>query len=147
VSVQSNVHEEEEDDFSDMPTLIRADQPEHSEHVEHKAPASVPETKLDTSVGSVNTSLPSRSFSRASTSQLEEEKDKDEKTIAITPGMDLAEIAERLMSTLDPEKVSVFESYWENSVVVVHCKLPKYPGSVLCKLLTPILAYNSSKDV
>ncbi|KAI6171532.1 Histone-lysine N-methyltransferase [Aphelenchoides bicaudatus] len=111
---QSNAHEDD-DDFSDMPTLVRADQDvsEQPEQPEYKAPASVPElcSKLDTSNGSAaSISLSSRSFSRASTSQLEEDKESAEKSISITAGMDLTEIAERLMSTLDPEKLKQFTS-------------------------------------
>lgn len=109
--IQPEVHEEEEDDndFSDMPTLTRVDQMDHSDStISASRPESSAKSDIHNSFNTFNSSNStsfSRSASRASTTRPEEENEKA--TIAITPGMDLTEMAERLMSTLDSEKVGI----------------------------------------
>jgi hypothetical protein len=93
--------EDDDDDFSDMPTLVRVDQMDTSDLTD-RPESSATRPDMNTSVLSNNSF--SRSNSRASTS-MTNKADDESGIIAITPGMDLAEIAERLGSIMDPEKV------------------------------------------
>lgn len=91
-----------------MPTLTRADQVDQVEQADQsdlmERPESSATTKPESVTNNVSNNSSSRSNSRASTSMTN--NDETAGIIAITPGMDLTEFAERLASTMDPEKVS-----------------------------------------